>query len=167
MNVFKYFINKTFTKIFLKVFSVSSFVIVAFYSTFYLIYEIVLDDHQHRYFSYKAHQMSFIFRTRYDLTNGELSDNEELFNQMTQEFATPVEFISHDHKETIYSSQLNYEEFEDLYTIELPIVKEGKTIGFLRTFFDMNQDISSPRSEEHTSELQSRGHIVCRLLLEK
>src|SRR5690625_5514447 len=25
----------------------------------------------------------------------------------------------------------------------------------------------SERSEEHTSELQSRGHIVCRLLLEK
>src|SRR5439155_2088729 len=24
-----------------------------------------------------------------------------------------------------------------------------------------------PRSEEHTSELQSRGHVVCRLLLEK
>src|SRR5690625_6677474 len=32
-------------------------------------------------------------------------------------------------------------------------------------------DLSSPpsfkRSEEHTSELQSRGHLVCRLLLEK
>src|SRR5690625_6436099 len=27
--------------------------------------------------------------------------------------------------------------------------------------------ISPRRSEEHTSELQSRGHIVCRLLLEK
>src|SRR5207253_10324623 len=26
---------------------------------------------------------------------------------------------------------------------------------------------SSLRSEEHTSELQSRGHLVCRLLLEK
>src|SRR5437870_10169905 len=26
---------------------------------------------------------------------------------------------------------------------------------------------SIPRSEEHTSELQSRGHLVCRLLLEK
>src|SRR5207253_9330497 len=25
----------------------------------------------------------------------------------------------------------------------------------------------SARSEEHTSELQSRGHLVCRLLLEK
>src|SRR5690625_6818122 len=24
-----------------------------------------------------------------------------------------------------------------------------------------------PRSEEHTSELQSRGHLVCRLLLDK
>src|SRR5439155_25390855 len=26
---------------------------------------------------------------------------------------------------------------------------------------------STDRSEEHTSELQSRGHLVCRLLLEK
>src|SRR5437870_8104086 len=26
---------------------------------------------------------------------------------------------------------------------------------------------SDQRSEEHTSELQSRGHLVCRLLLEK
>src|SRR5690625_5644580 len=29
-----------------------------------------------------------------------------------------------------------------------------------------NQDYNK-RSEEHTSELQSRGHLVCRLLLEK
>src|SRR5207253_9482005 len=27
--------------------------------------------------------------------------------------------------------------------------------------------LKMPRSEEHTSELQSRGHLVCRLLLEK
>src|SRR6266702_7263433 len=35
-------------------------------------------------------------------------------------------------------------------------------VGHLR-FRQENQ----PRSEEHTSELQSRGHLVCRLLLEK
>src|SRR5690625_5325155 len=28
-------------------------------------------------------------------------------------------------------------------------------------------DVAMKRSEEHTSELQSRGHLVCRLLLEK
>src|SRR5437660_3715364 len=28
-------------------------------------------------------------------------------------------------------------------------------------------DVVEDRSEEHTSELQSRGHLVCRLLLEK
>src|SRR3984893_17754363 len=31
----------------------------------------------------------------------------------------------------------------------------------------MKARISGKRSEEHTSELQSRGHLVCRLLLEK
>src|SRR5690625_6845948 len=33
--------------------------------------------------------------------------------------------------------------------------------------FDLNVVIVAVRSEEHTSELQSRGHLVCRLLLEK
>src|SRR5690625_6732041 len=28
-------------------------------------------------------------------------------------------------------------------------------------------ELAKNRSEEHTSELQSRGHLVCRLLLEK
>src|SRR5437870_10782473 len=30
-----------------------------------------------------------------------------------------------------------------------------------------DQGVQARRSEEHTSELQSRGHLVCRLLLEK
>src|SRR5207253_5944194 len=29
------------------------------------------------------------------------------------------------------------------------------------------REVALGRSEEHTSELQSRGHLVCRLLLEK
>src|SRR5687768_18220087 len=32
---------------------------------------------------------------------------------------------------------------------------------------DRDADAAIPRSEEHTSELQSRLHLVCRLLLEK
>src|SRR5690625_6317817 len=33
--------------------------------------------------------------------------------------------------------------------------------------FCNSYSFSTARSEEHTSELQSRGHLVCRLLLEK
>src|SRR3712207_8745243 len=38
-----------------------------------------------------------------------------------------------------------------------------RQVGSLRTL----QPISRSRSEEHTSELQSRQYLVCRLLLEK
>src|SRR5690625_5633801 len=38
---------------------------------------------------------------------------------------------------------------------------------FLNRFERFGQIYSFLRSEEHTSELQSRGHLVCRLLLEK
>src|SRR5690625_4328290 len=37
-------------------------------------------------------------------------------------------------------------------------------VEFVATSIDVQ---SYKRSEEHTSELQSRGHLVCRLLLEK
>src|SRR5690625_6814896 len=39
--------------------------------------------------------------------------------------------------------------------------------SFIPTENDGIINIENIRSEEHTSELQSRGHLVCRLLLEK
>src|SRR5437660_11654597 len=39
--------------------------------------------------------------------------------------------------------------------------------GFHQRVQSLAQYIVESRSEEHTSELQSRGHLVCRLLLEK
>src|SRR5690625_5605945 len=39
--------------------------------------------------------------------------------------------------------------------------------NLLSNAIDALSDTAQPRSEEHTSELQSRGHLVCRLLLEK
>src|SRR5690625_1866923 len=39
---------------------------------------------------------------------------------------------------------------------------------FMKNWDDTDENgFCTARSEEHTSELQSRGHLVCRLLLEK
>src|SRR5215510_5386649 len=40
----------------------------------------------------------------------------------------------------------------------------AQTVAMLRA---RSCPLATSRSEEHTSELQSRGHLVCRLLLEK
>src|SRR5690625_6179433 len=40
-------------------------------------------------------------------------------------------------------------------------------LPMLLVFLFAQRYIVTGRSEEHTSELQSRGHLVCRLLLEK
>src|SRR5690625_5546826 len=44
------------------------------------------------------------------------------------------------------------------------LVVQGKGLTNHRRLIAANARV---RSEEHTSELQSRGHLVCRLLLEK
>src|SRR5207253_8084036 len=37
----------------------------------------------------------------------------------------------------------------------------------MQRYQEVSRIVFGVRSEEHTSELQSRGHLVCRLLLEK
>src|SRR5690625_329495 len=49
----------------------------------------------------------------------------------------------------------------DLPTSSPPLAK------WLEVHDERHLSTLKPRSEEHTSELQSRGHLVCRLLLEK
>src|SRR3712207_7286083 len=50
--------------------------------------------------------------------------------------------------------------------VVLPCVREGRErAGLPLQGFDVVPAV--PRSEEHTSELQSRQYLVCRLLLEK
>src|SRR5439155_19985981 len=53
-----------------------------------------------------------------------------------------------------------------MMTDELAHVIDGQKAVHV-TFAQRRAQVNSPRSEEHTSELQSRGHLVCRLLLEK
>src|SRR2546422_5062333 len=43
----------------------------------------------------------------------------------------------------------------------------GVELALLLQLHEVLADIEGMRSEEHTSELQSRLHLVCRLLLEK
>src|SRR3712207_8199771 len=47
----------------------------------------------------------------------------------------------------------------------LPVVEARALVGHRQLFVVAAHGV--PRSEEHTSELQSRQYLVCRLLLEK
>src|SRR5947209_14312616 len=58
----------------------------------------------------------------------------------------------------------------EIYTLSLhdalPILNFARLLAALQTFVD-DHFVPVWRSEEHTSELQSRQYLVCRLLLEK
>src|SRR2546429_3147632 len=52
----------------------------------------------------------------------------------------------------------------NLTKMKVPIKETGMAIAGMKV---LRQSCKKMRSEEHTSELQSRLHLVCRLLLEK
>src|SRR5690625_6170482 len=47
------------------------------------------------------------------------------------------------------------------------LVRKFAPVRIMRLALPVSVATAVVRSEEHTSELQSRGHLVCRLLLEK
>src|SRR5437870_8931145 len=53
--------------------------------------------------------------------------------------------------------------------LAFPVMHFSYGLGYLRRIMELALPSGrrARRSEEHTSELQSRGHLVCRLLLEK
>src|SRR5439155_19803563 len=60
----------------------------------------------------------------------------------------------------------------EIYTLSLhdalPIYSAAHVLlGQMHLYRGHPEEAIALRSEEHTSELQSRGHLVCRLLLEK
>src|SRR5690625_6845939 len=55
-----------------------------------------------------------------------------------------------------------------IFGVESAEIFDMTTVGLKLFFFGyLFMGVNFIRSEEHTSELQSRGHLVCRLLLEK
>src|SRR3989442_12709814 len=59
----------------------------------------------------------------------------------------------------------------EIYTLSLhdalPILTYFGVTRYATVQFEQYGSLEQVRSEEHTSELQSRPHLVCRLLLEK
>src|SRR5690554_7665107 len=66
-------------------------------------------------------------------------------------------------------------DFSSLYHVQPPLrsladregLREAVRSGVISAIASHHQPHKADRSEEHTSELQSRPHLVCRLLLEK
>src|SRR5690625_6687529 len=97
-------------------------------------------------------------------------------------------YIAHKHIETLTQlqdvtlkaiSDIHFNKMESIASLYKDFGGENRSITFFENYKDLlaDKDIDlvivavfsglHARSEEHTSELQSRGHLVCRLLLEK
>src|SRR5690606_21420295 len=75
-----------------------------------------------------------------------------------------IDYLKPGTTDLTYRIQLDEDEIDEAFAV---IKENGKVIKtFTTEVFDM-KGVKCARSEEHTSELQSRENLVCRLLLEK
>src|SRR5690625_5451183 len=95
---------------------------------------------------------------------GFTQDDAHIFctpDQLLDEFKNVIDLVLY-----VFGS-LGFEDFVTQVSLRDPDNKE-KYIGSDENWEKAEKAIiRAARSEEHTSELQSRGHLVCRLLLEK
>src|SRR5690625_2200475 len=64
-------------------------------------------------------------------------------------------------EDDIYEIEVPMEEVVEIKNTVRKVINRVRVPGYVLVRMEMTED----RSEEHTSELQSRGHLVCRLLL--
>src|SRR2546422_5586827 len=68
---------------------------------------------------------------------------------------------------TLFRSVVGKRGDEEVELAVAIVIADADAHGRLRTALLIDGEATEVRSEEHTSELQSRLHLVCRLLLEK
>src|SRR5690625_1398177 len=86
-------------------------------------------------------------------------------NNLSGDLIFPNQVLETSKKQSSNTSNSNSNNNSSSSNASTYTVKSGDTLSGIA--FKHNISISNLRSEEHTSELQSRGHLVCRLLLEK
>src|SRR5690625_6692114 len=84
---------------------------------------------------------------------------------ISNHFFTNHIYLLDETKEHFIYSKHNSNENEN--EVEYVALSKNELETFVRKYSSDSVKKVVLRSEEHTSELQSRGHLVCRLLLEK
>src|SRR5690625_7117402 len=101
-------------------------------------------------------QIAYTFWCRYE----DMTMDRNIFDELVEGFDALAE--ERQGKRTLRSHPVALDEVPDVTADELIALREK--LHMSRPVFAMY--LRTNRSEEHTSELQSRGHLVCRLLLE-
>lgn len=164
MRWLKYFFNKTRLMTFMIPFIVSLIFMGLLLVSFHKIYNEKINDYKQEYFTEKAYQMAFMFRNGYTDDVHLQAENKELFKKIANEFAVPVELISKDRDRIIYKYFFSLDEYEDIYHVEIPIVNNGKTIGFLQVYFDHEKDFNATTIHSLKEDIQTWGLIVFSML---
>src|SRR5690625_6348045 len=84
----------------------------------------------------------------------------EHFERLLQSFAEHIQFTIDFNADALKNPR-------DAFYLVFAVYDRFHGIAQLKGGFNGTPINNLARSEEHTSELQSRGHLVCRLLLEK
>src|SRR5690625_7719248 len=88
--------------------------------------------------------------------------------QISTENQIIVHYTLHQKTNDIHTLKPHLDSYEYLYGNLPEVLTADAGYGSEENYeYLESKGIETYRSEEHTSELQSRGHLVCRLLLEK
>src|SRR5690625_6328912 len=90
------------------------------------------------------------------LAKDTILDRDVAIKVLRLEYANDEEFITRFDREAQAATSLSHPNIVNIFDV-----------GEEEHILYMVMEYVEGRSEEHTSELQSRGHLVCRLLLEK
>src|SRR5690554_7777230 len=74
-------------------------------------------------------------------------------------------FLCYGHRRLLHSFPTRRS--SDLFVLDFVAIMPGTPKNKVKSRIILTPQHAKRRSEEHTSELQSRPHLVCRLLLEK
>lgn len=162
MMLFKEYLKSTQAALFILLSCFSIVFIVILYVTWSIYAEKEFVQYKKEYYTEQTYNMSYIFsmNIRGSL---EAEENKALYKTVSHKFSALIEFLNEDLNKVIYKNEKDYVKDQDLFHVDAPIFLNDETLGYLRAYYNLDNQLLSPALTRLQKDLRDRRTLIVQI----
>lgn len=160
----KDFWTKTKTLVFIILISFSLFSVAGIYLAMSSGIEREFTEYKKDYFTEQTHKMSNFISV--NSTETLLSaERVKMYQNLSKEFSIPFEIHSEDSTYPYFTAGVIDTDDPKIFTVNVPIISNGNVNGYIKTFYDVDNQIISPAITKYENRIKGLLTFVSTILL--
>lgn len=120
--------------------------------------------YQESYYTEQAYTMGYVLNLSID-DDLNSKENRQLYRKLSKKYSMDIELLNEDLDEVIYPNEANHLIDQNDYYVEIPLISNGKMLGYLRAFYNLDDQFTSPSLMKFQSEMEKKYTLLLQVVI--